>query len=239
MKESLINLGLTENETKVYINLLELGLTTAGKIIKSSRLHRNIVYDNLERLIKKGLVSHVIIKGIKHFETTPPNELNEYIENKKKNIKKQEEDLKGIISKIKELRGNKKHSAKASVYEGKKAVKTVFEEFTNPKHEVLILGTGKMKEYMPEYYNQWNRKVKENKTKVRAIISGSTKEKYNVHYKIKTLPKSQSPPTAIAIHGNTTINIIWQEEPIIIKMQSKEIADSYRTYFEYLWKQAR
>lgn len=61
----LVKLGLTTNEATVYDCLLGLGITTAGKIIKKTHLHRNIVYDNLEKLIKKGLVSFVIIKGIK------------------------------------------------------------------------------------------------------------------------------------------------------------------------------
>ena len=34
MKEELKRLGLTENETKVYLALLELGSTNAGEIIK-------------------------------------------------------------------------------------------------------------------------------------------------------------------------------------------------------------
>ena len=70
MISELTKLGLTLNEAKVYFALLELGSTNAGEIIKKTKLHRNIVYDKLDKLIEKGLVSFVTIKNIKQFEVT-------------------------------------------------------------------------------------------------------------------------------------------------------------------------
>ena len=86
MIEELTRLGLTINESKVYLALLELGSTNAGKIIKKTKLHRNIVYDNLDKLIEKGLVSFVIIKNTKYFETTSPSELKGYVSKQKQDI---------------------------------------------------------------------------------------------------------------------------------------------------------
>ena len=48
--------GLTEGEIKVYLGLLELGLSTTGPIIEKSRIARSIIYQILEKLMQKGLV---------------------------------------------------------------------------------------------------------------------------------------------------------------------------------------
>ena len=53
-------LGLNRNEAKVYFGLLQTVNTTASDLVKHLGLHRNIIYDNLEKLIEKGLVSFVI-----------------------------------------------------------------------------------------------------------------------------------------------------------------------------------
>jgi sugar-specific transcriptional regulator TrmB len=59
-KEKILEeLGLSKNETKVYLALLELGLSSLKDITSKSGVHRTNVYDSLKRLVKKGLVSHV------------------------------------------------------------------------------------------------------------------------------------------------------------------------------------
>ena len=65
MEKQLEELGLTKNETKVYLVLLELGLTTTSAIIKRAGINTSKVYESLERLLKKGLVSYALIKRSK------------------------------------------------------------------------------------------------------------------------------------------------------------------------------
>ena len=61
-------LGLTKNESKVYLALLELGSTAAGPLIKKIGMHRAAVYDIIDLLTGKGLVSYVIKANRKYFE---------------------------------------------------------------------------------------------------------------------------------------------------------------------------
>ena len=63
-------LGLTETESKIYMILLRLGSTHVTPVIKKAELHRATVYDVLDRLIEKGLVSYIIKEG-KRFVTDP------------------------------------------------------------------------------------------------------------------------------------------------------------------------
>ena len=50
--EELKQIGLTTNESKVYLALLDLGPSLAGQISRKTGLHRRTVYDTTEGLIK-------------------------------------------------------------------------------------------------------------------------------------------------------------------------------------------
>jgi sugar-specific transcriptional regulator TrmB len=156
MIEDLNKLGLSKNESKVYLALLDLGSTNAGEVIKKTKLHRNIVYDNLDRLIEKGLVSFIKIKNIKHFETTPSEEFEEYILKQKEEILEKEKIMKKIIPEIKSEREIKRKQ-EATIYKGKKAIKVILDEITKTKSELLVFGTGwGAKETLRIYYDQWH-----------------------------------------------------------------------------------
>ena len=63
---------LTENEKKVYIELLKLGETTASPILEKTGLQNSVFYRTIHRMIEKGVVSYVLKGKIKHFKATDP-----------------------------------------------------------------------------------------------------------------------------------------------------------------------
>ena len=95
--ESLRNLGLTDSEIKVYLALLELGSTTKGPIVDKSRVASSKIYELLEKLSQKGLISTVIRSGTRYFEAAPPSRLLDYLKEKEANLKEQEINLQKLI----------------------------------------------------------------------------------------------------------------------------------------------
>ena len=69
--------GLTETEEKVYLSLVKLGESPASEIIKKTQLHRTTIYDVLERLIEKGLISFVTKNKIKYYLTASPSKFED------------------------------------------------------------------------------------------------------------------------------------------------------------------
>ena len=51
--------GLTDNESKVYLALIDLGPSLAGQIARKTGMHRRTVYDTIEMLIEKGLIGYI------------------------------------------------------------------------------------------------------------------------------------------------------------------------------------
>ncbi|MBU0546201.1 hypothetical protein KKA13_03025, partial [Patescibacteria group bacterium] len=75
IEEKLHKLGLGKNEIKVYLALIELGKTKAGPVIDYCHLHRNLVYQSLNMLTKKELVTKTEINGVATFAANDPAKL--------------------------------------------------------------------------------------------------------------------------------------------------------------------
>lgn len=75
MKDDLIKLGFSDHEAGVYLTLLDIGQTGAGEIIKRTGLHRNIVYDTLDRLVLKKLVFKTMVKKVTQYKIADPERI--------------------------------------------------------------------------------------------------------------------------------------------------------------------
>ncbi|MBN2459941.1 hypothetical protein JXB28_06675 [Candidatus Woesearchaeota archaeon] len=240
MKEELEKLGLTENEATVYLALLDTGLTTAGSIIKKTKYHRNIVYFNLDRLIEKGLATFVMIKNIKHFQAAEADELTNYIEKQRQELEAKERLLKQVIPELEARRKITRQQEEATVYKGLKGVKNVLEDITRSKTELLLFATGwGAKQTLGSYYNQWHLKLKENNITGRALVSKKAKITEKLPYKVRYLDEEFIQPTTICVFEDKVLNIIWENEPLAVLITSEKNAESYRAYFEILWKKAK
>src|SRR3989344_4799497 len=125
-KESLINLGLTDGESKVYLALLKLGSSTVGPIAKEAKVAYSNIYDILERLLEKGLISFILKEKTKHFQAVPPSRLNEFIEKKEEKLQDEKLSLKSLIPELEKLQ-NPKSRQEAEIFIGIKGIKTAYE----------------------------------------------------------------------------------------------------------------
>lgn len=236
MEEELIRLGLTGNEAKVYSALLILGSTNAGEIIKKTRLHRNIVYDNLDKLIEKGLISFVVVKNIKHFEISGVEELKEYVIKQKAEILEREKIVNQLIPKIKEKEETERKQ-EATIFKGKRGLKTVLEGMTKIKSEILVFGTGwGARTVLGDYYEQWHLKLRDSKIEGRILLPESKRGMFLAPFKARYLSEEKIIPTTIAIYEDRVLNVIWSEEPLAVLIISEKAVQSYKNYFNLLWK---
>ena len=121
-------MGLSRNEIKIYLILLKLGLTTTGAIIKQTRIHNSKVYDGLERLAYKGLVTHVVIANTKHFRAVNPERLLDFLEDKKKLVETQERNIKEFLPQLKAMQDLGIEETQAEIFQGWKGMETIFNE---------------------------------------------------------------------------------------------------------------
>ncbi|MBT3304684.1 TrmB family transcriptional regulator [Candidatus Woesearchaeota archaeon] len=119
MKDALSNLGLSERESSVYLALLELGQTTTGPLSKKSSIPNSKIYEVLNSLEEKGLVSWVLKNNAKHFQPSPPEKILELFDEKRKRIKEEIDNLKKLET---------KENNYVKMFEGLKGMRSAFIE---------------------------------------------------------------------------------------------------------------
>jgi DNA-binding transcriptional regulator GbsR (MarR family) len=133
MREILQDIGLSINESKVYLSLLESGLSGASAIAKQSKLHRANVYESLKRLSDKSLVSQVIINGSTKFEASSPQVLRTVIDEKSSR-------LNAIMPQL-ELQKNLSRQHSTQIIEGVTGFVSLLQELLLLKSDVFVLGS--------------------------------------------------------------------------------------------------
>lgn len=230
-------IGLTRNQALVYLSLLKLGTTTAQNIIKESGLHSSRVYDSLEKLQDLGLVSYVVKDFKKYFQCVKPEKLLEYID-------EQKEAVKQILPQLEQLEGMKKEEINASVYKGKEGIKSILSMILKESKDWYALSAkgliySELVYYMPNFEKE-RRKRKINY--IRLFDSKEVEKKYERHPldKGKALPKGFSSQTTLWIFGNKIAIVLWKEKyPSAFLIDKKEIADSFRKWFEFIYQQLK
>src|SRR3989338_4024451 len=121
-------LGLTRNESLVYLALLKTGTAKTGEILKSSRLNSGKIYEILEGLKSKGLVSESIVNKVRLFTAAPASQLLEYLDRKKEEISKEEIEIRKALPGLDRMRNEKIGEVKAVTYTGFRGIRTAADE---------------------------------------------------------------------------------------------------------------
>ena len=99
--KNLKEIGLSQGEIRVYTATLELGISTLNKIQEKTGIERRNIYDILNKLIEKGLVTYTIEKGKKTYQCSHPNKVLEEIKKKQDSLislKKQIPEMKDLFN---------------------------------------------------------------------------------------------------------------------------------------------
>ena len=247
--ETLEKIGLSKAEIKVYISLLELGSVPSGSIVTETEFRKSTVYESIRRLQEKGLVSHIIKNGMKYFEATEPERIIDFIQEQKRKLNETETQAKELIIELKKGFDILKPHAEAHVLVGIEGFKTMRRDvLRNAKGEHLLLGAiSREDEVMPGFFDDWNKQRQKKKVHLRILHKESAREKamskkgfMGRYFETKFLPEELESPPIINIYGDRVVNVLWKKNyPLCFLLINKEIADSYRKYFEYLWDLAK
>ena len=246
-EELLTDIGLTKSEIAVYFALLELGSSTTGSIIKMSEIASGKAYIVLNKLVLKGLVTHVIKAGTKHYQAKDPERLIDYLKEKEEGLKEKEEKLKQIIPNLKARYEKEKYKPLAEIFEGIKGFKT-FMDFmlkeTGKGNHINIMGVSReVNEKFGSYLIGWNKKRVEMGIKLRIIYNHDSKEFGKLREKMKlTEVRYMKPeietPALIDIFGDYIATVNVHNIPVVFLIKNKETGEAYRKYFEIIWGQS-
>lgn len=232
-------IGLTETEIKVYLALLSLGATSAGKIVEETGLYRKNLYDALNKLVEKGLVTYVVEKKIKFFQPKNPENLMTYLDEQKAKVDEKKLEIIKLLPELNSKFTSITPEIEAEIYRGTEGIKTILKECLNHKEVLFIGATGDVENRLPYFWPQYNKKREKLKCKWKLLLVHESKYKpitKSQYYEYKVLPKMLSGLNVIYIYGDYVANVLWLEKPIAFVTRHKTLADNYRKYFDFLWK---
>lgn len=236
--------GLNKNEAIVYIELMKLGFASAGTLIKKTEFHRNIVYDNLEKLIDKGLISYILEGKLKIFQINPPEMLPSYLEKQQKILDEKKLIAKKIQKEAEQQFKSAENKQDSMIYRGVRGVKLVMNDVLETKKDFISFGGPKESNDIMQkhFWKNFTLKQIEAKISSRLLFNSSLREwgeevshRFN---KIKYLSNAIEPLTQTIVFGSKTAIIVWKEKPIVTLIIDKTVAESYYEFFQLLWETA-
>jgi len=247
MNEQLLEeIGLTKGEIKVYLTLLKLGETTTGKIIEDAQISSGKIYEILEKLIKKGLASYTIKEKTKYFSAASPNRILDFIHKREDDLKDKEEEFLKEMPRLLALGASRKVQNEIRLFEGFNGFQTIiFEALSEliPKDEVLAMGIFSEKsEKFNILWKRWHKERIKRKIRCKVIFSERNTE-YFKHFKRMRCTEVRTieglTPAAVDIMGRRALIFTHGEITSCLSIIHPEIIQSFKTFFETLWKQAK
>ena len=247
MNEAILEkIGLTQNESIVYLSLLQLGLCRTGKILEYSHLNSGKIYEILEGLKSKGLVSESVINNVRHFSAAPPSQLLEYLNAKKKELSNEEKAILSLLPQLDKMRDMKMKGTKAVTYTGFRGLGTAVDEALDslqPPDDIVAMGiTGRKEEKFNAFWMRWwTRRIKK-RIHARHIFS----ERGSYFHTFKKMKYTEArvlagiTPAAVDVFGSDKVLIFnYADPPSCILISDENTATSFRQFFEQLWKIAK
>ncbi len=237
--EALEEFGLENREAKIYVKLLELGQATASEIVKTVNILRPTVYDILNNMIKKGVVTYSISAGKKVFSAVEPEVLQQIAESKKKLMSEFMPELKEIskVSKVKPV---------VETYVGARGLKTIYDDMLVEGKDIYhIMNYDEYSKLFQLFFikNFIEKRVEKGvwfKAIVNYIKDPELEKSNSANLReIRTLEIIEKSKATIFFYGNKCGFLTFTETPIGIIIENEIITSSFKVLFDFMWEQAK
>jgi HTH-type transcriptional regulator, sugar sensing transcriptional regulator len=247
-ENELQELGLTEGEAKVYLALTTLGDSTVGPIVKKSSVSYSNIYEILDRLLDKGLVSFIIKEKTKHFHAVEPTRLTEYLDKQQETLNHRKQVLQKVAPSLEGLRKQTTTPHDAEIFLGEKGLLTAYELMVK---DVAPKTTGRyFWVHEPTYdeaavalYNKSYEIYKAAHVSWRGISDEAGRQSAlttNAPTFIQVRHTTFPLPGAIDIIGDKILIVSWKlNKPVGVLIRSQEVANNFNKYFDAMWEMAK
>jgi len=240
-EDVLREIGLSQNEAKVYESMLGIIEINADQIALKAGIHRRNVYDTLARLIEKGLVSEIFLENRKFYRAIEPTRLSDILSEKQARIN-------AILPSLEKKFAHGVPDERAYIYKGIQGFKNYLKDIINEGKDGYFMAAkgGWFDERLKYIIPKFMQESKELGLNYYHLFDYEMKEKMPEIFKqrgfiYKMLPKGYSTTSATDIFGDhvvifTGLGIGRLSDDISqFIMVSKGLANDYRTWFKTVW----
>lgn len=237
--QHLQNIGMSSNEAKTYLVILELGGALMSQIVKKTKIKRTTSYDVIKSLQEKGLVSTTRKHKRSLYIAEHPKKILEQLENRKNNFE-------SILPELLSISNSIDAKPKIRYFEGLDGIKEVYKDILRYPHEKIrawapesIVGALGSEFFEKFYFPQL---IKQN-TLVEMFAPNlpffiKHKEDNTVPTRnIKLVDPIKFPfSIEITIYGYNTVGIISYHDQMGLIIESKAIYETLKSIFNIQWE---
>jgi|SaaInlStandDraft_1057018.scaffolds.fasta_scaffold75322_1 HTH-type transcriptional regulator, sugar sensing transcriptional regulator len=239
-RDHLIQIGLNDKSAMVYLTLLQLGSGTVSEIAAKSLIKRSTIYDCLEELADRELITQSLKGKRRLFVAKDPEFLKRKPTKEMEIIESQLPELKAIFS-------SGDHKPKLSYQEGQEGIKRAYDDilessieeyyyFGNENDIIQATGLNYMKDYVERRKAKgiWSNAIRiRNKDEKHSFLSGKEENLRRVRY-IDT--PSMHSTASITIYPTKVVIISTLNEAYALSIESKECHQMMMLIWNTLWK---
>jgi HTH-type transcriptional regulator, sugar sensing transcriptional regulator len=231
-------IGLNEKQASVYLAVLELGTATVHPIATKAGIKRPTTYLILDELQAKGLVS-VVPRAKKALYTAESPE--KFISD----LNKKQELVKRFLPNMMALFNAKIDKPGVLLYEGKTAVREVYENILNAKEVAWFSTISDIISVYPDFPKKLNDVAMSGKVKVRELLTRSSAD---FDY-VKTMRHGENFMQRFAtgegefftdncLYDGNVVFFSFKPSISAIQIKSQGIYKSLKSLYEFAWQAA-
>ncbi len=249
--EKLKDIGLNENEAKVYLAALELGESTVQKISEKSGVKRVTTHVIVEKFINDGLFKEVVRGKRRKILADAPEKLLQKIIDKEIELRRQEEGLRSILPELASVYNYLSKKPKVRYYDGLEGIKSIYEDTLKQERGSVLyafLSASSIDKRLLKWIKNdyvWRRVKKGIKAMV-ILPADDSGKLYNKEDKNKLRESLLLPPKdfpfsmEINIYQNRVALISNNSKDLFgLIIESREVANTFRLIFNLAWTTAK
>ncbi len=244
-----MKLGLSENEARVYVAVLQLGQSDAAGVARLAEVKRPTTYLALENLVKQGLVSEVANQKRKIFKAEDLDRLTKLTRKMRHKVIEAEIELEQLLPGLRAIQKKLIRPPKVTFYQGIEGVKIIAEEvpghpepwyyFGPIKGWVDALSETKIEELIIETREA---RIKAGRPTAYMITDEAYKgiklfqKNESAARQVKILSNMQNTKSSLMIYGHKLAIISLGAVPFAAVIESEEVAELVKMMFGIIWK---
>ena len=249
LSKHLSNYGLTDEEIKVYLYVLENGFQSALHISRKLHLGRTKIYRILDDLTKKGLVNHKLGSRGLEFGALSYRQLEFLLIEKEKQLQGMKQSAPILYEQLEKLVPFSYQQSQVLYYSGKEGLEQVTWNSTKAKDKLRIYELSDMNAFMDYRKAELMRKrYVENKIMVHQLTNAtSIPESTNIEELVTQLWEVKHiPPLEILIQFEVLIyNDVYAiysyqgKEVFCVEIYNEQLSSMQKELFDFIWKHAK
>ncbi|MEK7567630.1 MAG: helix-turn-helix domain-containing protein [Patescibacteria group bacterium] len=237
------SVGLTTNDSTIYLYLLERGNSMSGsKLSIATGLHRQYVYNSLKKLEKFKLIESIRDKLRFKYRALPPLQVTKLARKKLDEAEEIEKELK-LISNVGAEQDFEIYMGERQVFDFEEKVVNTLK--SNSEQYIIGGASDHFIKFFGDQYKDFSGLAKDQKLHSRYVGCPEEEDwlklakEANPHFEYKILNTLPKTIVNTVVRFDTVTIYSFASPPLVYVIKSKIVADNYKKFFDMLWNIAK